>query len=163
MKITLTAQQQQACAWAALVKMSKDDESLTNGRRYNNSINYFERIAEFTESTASEWAVALYFGIEFDPFEIKYKNKADVGSRLEIKWTKYDEGSLIVHEYDRPTDIAVLVVGKAPTYRIAGWIPVSIAQRARYRHTTQPNWWISQINLQPIENLRRSNYGQAAI
>jgi len=58
---------------------------------------------------------------------------------------------MIIHEYDRPTDIAVLVTGKAPHYYIAGWIPVAMAQRPKYRHSKQPNWWVSQINLQPIE------------
>jgi hypothetical protein len=38
-----------------------------------------------------------------------------------------------------------------------------MAQRPKYRHSKQPNWWVTQINLQPIENLRKSNYGQSAI
>jgi len=66
---------------------------------------------------------------------------------------------LIVHEYDRVADIAILVTGSTPHYYIAGWIPVAIAQKARFRHSNQPNWWVSQINLQPIESLRKSIHG----
>ena len=87
----------------------------------------------------------------------------NVGNAIEVRWTKYVTGQLIIHEYDRPNDIAVLVTGQAPHYFIAGWIPIAIAQRAKYRHSKQPNWWVTQINLQPIENLRKSNYGQSAI
>ena len=91
------------------------------------------------------------------------KVKADVGAAIEVRWTKYELGQLIVYEYDRPTDIAVLVTGTAPNYYIAGWIPVTMAQKPRYRHSKQPTWWVTQINLQPIENLRKSNYGTSAI
>ena len=96
----------------------------------------------------------------FDPFEEKGKRKADVGSNFEVRWTKYEGGQLIVHEYDRASDIAILVTGKSPKYFIAGWIPVAVARNPRYRSSSQPNWWVSQINLQPIENLRKNNNGQ---
>jgi hypothetical protein len=56
-----------------------------------------------------------------------------------------------------------LVTGKHPDYVIAGWIPVSMAKRDRYKKSDQDSWWIAPANLQPIENLRRSNYGEAAI
>ena len=73
-------------------------------------------------------AVAKYFGmIGFDPAMSKFKQTADVGAAIEVKWTSYDSGSLIIYESDRNSDVAVLVVGKCPKYRIAGWIPVSIA------------------------------------
>jgi hypothetical protein len=91
----------------------------------------------------------------------RFKLTADVGAAIEVKWTHYDGGSLIIYESDRNHDVAVLVVGKSPKYRIAGWIPVSIAKRDRYKHHKQPTWWIGQQNLQPIENLYRSKYGEA--
>jgi hypothetical protein len=80
-----------------------------------------------------------------------------------VRWTKYVAGQLIIHEYDRTDDVAILVTGESPHYFIAGWIPIAIAKRPKYRHSKQPNWWVTQINLQPIENLRRSNYGHSAI
>jgi hypothetical protein len=96
----------------------------------------------------------------------RLKSKGKVKSRrgqshFEVRWTKYVAGQLIIHEYDRPTDIAILVTGQSPHYFIAGWIPIAMAQKPRYRHSKQPNWWVTQINLQPIENLRKSNYGQS--
>jgi hypothetical protein len=80
-----------------------------------------------------------------------------------VKWTRYESGHLIIYPPDRKTDVAVLVTGKHPDYVIAGWIPVSMAKRDRYKKSDQDSWWIAPANLQPIENLRRSNYGEAAI
>jgi hypothetical protein len=125
--------------------------------------SYMAQLAQMAESIAAEWVVAKYFELPFDPFEDKYKVKADVGAAIEVRWTKYELGQLIVYESDRVNDIAVLVTGEAPNFYIAGWIPVSMAQRPKYRHSKQPTWWVTQINLQPIENLRRSNYGHSAI
>jgi len=126
---------------------------------YTSDKSFHDQIAQDAESIGSEWVVAKYFDFPFEPFEQKGKFKADVGHHFEVRWTKYDIGQLIIHEYDRPSDVAILVTGKSPRYFIAGWIPVAMAQKPRFRSSTQPNWWVTQINLQPIENLRRSTYG----
>ena len=146
------------CLKAALSFIENGDETLDTLRRYNTTLTFYERVAELAETIASEWVVARYFGVDYDPFLPKMKKQADVGKSIEVKWTRHIEGQLIVHDYDRVSDIAVLVTGQTPNYHIKGWIPVAMAQKSRYRHTNQPNWWVSQINLQPIENLVRSNY-----
>ena len=159
----LTRAEEIECLKAA-IQFSIDGSNQPNdAARYNTDISFFDYIAEWAETIGSEWVVAKYLGVAYDPHEPKYKVKADVGNGIEVKWTKYVAGQLIVHEYDRPNDIAVLVTGQSPHYFIAGWIPIAMAQRPKYRHSKQPNWWVTQINLQPIENLRKSNYGQSAI
>ena len=163
MKMTLTKQEEVICLKAAIVLSQDGAMGADHSQRHNQSMNFFEYMVEVAETIGSEWVVAKYFGLDFDPFEQKFKHKADVGNAIEVKWTKYVAGQLIIHEYDRPTDIAVLVTGQSPHYFIAGWIPIVMAQKPRYRHSKQPNWWVTQINLQPIENLRKSNYGQSAI
>jgi len=163
MKMQLTHDEQIHCVLGAIEMMKHSGKLADNEQRYQKQLPIFDYIVESAEAIGSEWVVAKYFDLPFDPYENKYKEKADVGNAIEVKWTKYDVGQMIIHEYDRPTDIAVLVTGKAPHYYIAGWIPVAMAQRPKYRHSKQPNWWVSQINLQPIENLRKSNYGNTAI
>jgi hypothetical protein len=139
---------------------SKQDQSVQK-------VNLHESIARDSEGVGAEMALAKYIGkSDFEPTVNTFKDEPDIdwnGLPIEVKWTKYVAGQLIVHEYDRTTDIAVLVTGKSPHYFIAGWIPVAIAKKPRYRHSKQPNWWVTQINLQPIENLRKSTYGQTAI
>jgi hypothetical protein len=164
MKMHLTRAEEFTCHKAAL-EMAKANTDYWQTREGGYSMDkcLHDLIAQDAQSIGSEWVVAKYLGIEFDPFEFKGKVKADVGSHFEVRWTKYVAGHLVVHEYDRDKDVAILVTGESPNYFIAGWIPVSMAKRTKYRHSKQPNWWVTQINLQPIENLRRSNYGHSAI
>ena len=162
-KMTLTRSEEVTCLKAAIEFTVNGTQDASHRQFHNQQMQYYEFIVEWAEAIGSEWVVAKYFGLDFDPFEPKFKHKADVGNAIEVKWTKYVAGQLIVHEYDRPNDIAVLVTGQAPHYFIAGWIPIAMAQRPKYRHSKQPNWWVTQINLQPIENLRKSNYGHSAI
>jgi hypothetical protein len=78
---------------------------------------------------------------------------------LEVKWTKYDNGSLIINKTDRDQDVAVLVTGRSPVYHIAGWIPVKMARVPQFHHRLQDNYWITQRDLFPITDLRSSSYG----
>lgn len=167
MNMTLSDEEAWQCFKAAIHFEEVSGKGCGNPQHYRKEMPYLEYIVECAEAIASEWVVAKYFSLPFDPFENKYKTKADVtlpnGNGLEVKWTKYMQGQLIVHEYDRPEDIAVLVTGQCPDYYIAGWLPIAMAKRPKYKHTKQPNWWVTQINLQPIANLVRSSYGQTAI
>ena len=164
MKMQLTREEQIRCHHAAVSHYTVDT-FLKPGMdsTYTKDKNLHELIAQYAEALGAEWIVAKYLGVSYDPFVSNHKDAADVGSQIEVRWTKYVAGQLIVHEYDRPNDIAVLVTGQAPYFFIAGWIPIAMAQRPKYRHSKQPNWWVTQINLQPIENLRRSNYGHSSI
>lgn len=150
-----------ACHLAAVHQVVYENNSPERPAYFQSGKRLHDYIAELAESIGSEWAVAQYFNLKFDPYEAKYKIKADVGERLEIKWTHWDDGQLIIHEYDRKEDIAILVTGQFPFYTIKGWIPVAMAKKDRYRHHKQPNWWISQANLMPIDTLIRSSYATA--
>lgn len=130
--------------------------------RYNLALNTHEQVGELAESIASEIVVARYFGQDYDAADNKGKRHADVASGLEVKWTKYESGHLIIYPNDRTQDVAILVVGKSPSYRIIGWIPIQFAKRPKYKHRSQETWWIEQSNLFPIEDLVRSQHGHLA-
>ena len=147
------------CHKAAIYLIKMAHYEADQPQRYNRGLNLHEYIAEYAETVGAEMAVARYFDLPFDAFESKRKIKADVGENLEVKWTHWHDGQLIIHEYDRNSDIAILVTGYYPFYRLAGWIPVVMAKKDKYRHHNQPNWWISQHNLMPIDTLIRSSYG----
>lgn len=130
--------------------------------RFNKGISLHEFIGENAEAVGAEMAVAQYFGLRnFKPTINTFKNEADVGSRLEVKWTKYDNGSLIINKTDRQQDVAVLVTGRSPAYYLAGWIPISMARQAVYYNKGQDNYWVTQRDLFPIADLRRSIHGNS--
>ena len=131
--------------------------------RYNSKLNNHEQVTEYSESLGAEMIVARYFGLDYDINDSKGKRRADVGQGLEVRWTSYGGGNLIVYPNDRDDDVAVLVVGKSPTYYIVGWLPVAFAKRKRFKNPRQDSWWVDQGNLNPIENLARSEYATAAI
>ena len=131
--------------------------------RYNLALNTHEQVSELAESITAELIVARYFGLDYDARQNNGKHHADVGQGLEIKWTKYESGHLIIYPNDRDSDVAIMVVGKSPSFRIAGWIPVQFAKRAKYKHRSQDSWWIEQHNLFPIEDLVRSEHGRSLI
>jgi hypothetical protein len=115
-------------------------------------------------AVAGEIAVAKSLGMsDFMPTANTFKSTADIGDNIEVKWTGWMGGHLVIHPKDRDTDVAVLVVGQSPNLRVVGWLPVSQAKRPKYRHTKDDAWWVSQINLNPIENLQRSNYANPSI
>lgn len=130
---------------------------------YNNKLNKYERVVEYAESIAAELCVARYFGLDFDINESKGKRKADVGKGIEVRWTAYIGGNLIIYPNDRDDDVAVLVVGKSPNYFIAGWLPVSFAKRKRFKNPRQDSWWVDQPNLNSIVNLLGSQYAETHI
>jgi len=131
-----------------------------NPSRFNKAISLHEYIAENAEAVGAEMAVAQFFGIrDFKPTLNTYKTEADVSAKLEVKWTKYDNGSLIIRKTDRPQDVAILVTGRSPVYQIMGWIPIQMARQPIYLNKSQDSHWITQRDLFPITDLRSSSYG----
>jgi hypothetical protein len=160
-KINLTKDDELECASVAFRRTFETPEKVDQSFE---KLNTFDDIARNSEAIGAEMAAAKLFGYkEWSPSVNTFKREADIGSRIEIKHTKWESGHLIIKPSDRNEDIAVLVTGKSPTYLIIGWIPVAMAKQNRYKHDKSDSWWVSQINLQPIENLARSIYGNAKL
>ena len=133
------------------------DRSADHPMRFQRNLSWFEYVAQMAESMAAEWLVAIRLGIDYSPGITWDKSKADVGNNIEVKWSANPAGNLWIQDSDRhDRDIAVLVTGQQERMKIIGWIPVAIAKKPRYRNTSQNNWSVPQINLQPIETLQRS-------
>lgn len=146
---------------ASAVVFSTDDLGRTP--HYNAKLNNHERVTEYAESLGAEVVVARYFGLDYDINVSQGKRNADVGKGLEIRWTSYINGSLIIYPTDRFEDVAILVCGRSPDYYIVGWIPVKQAMQKQYKNGTQDSWWINQDSLAPIGDLIRSSYANTHI
>jgi hypothetical protein len=152
--------------WAIHIRAAKvvfGQVELSTQPRYNSKLNNYERVAEYAESIGSEVVVARYFGLDYDIEKSNGKRNADVGKGLEVKWTSYINGSLIVYPNDRVDDVAVLVVGRSPEYYIVGWLPVKQAMQKQFKNSQQESWWVNQDSLNPIGDLVRSSYAATHI
>ena len=124
--------------------------------------NYHEFIWQKAEGAGAEMAVAAYFGdYGFVPKVNIFHDEADVGENIEVKWTKHQNGHLIIQNRPnpRPNDVAILVTGFSPVYILIGWMPVHMAMTARYKHPHQDNYWVPRSSLFEMQYLKRSNYG----
>jgi hypothetical protein len=164
MRVKPTIEDKVLAHTVALERIAEIHGQADDVSRYDKRLGFHDYVAQVAESIVAEILVARFLGfVEFDPRASRFKDSADVGSFVEVKWTRYETGQMIIYENDRNTDVAILVVGTSPNYRLAGWIPVAMAKRPKYRNSKQPTWWVTQQNLQPIENLKGSNYGQATL
>ena len=155
-QIILDYAQECDAAAVALARAVEIRATPLHASRFHKSLNFHEMIKECAESVGAEISVAQYFGIKgFKPTINTFKNEADVMARLEVKWTKYsDTGHLIIHKTDREDDVAMLVTGTSPVYRLVGWIPIKMARNELFYNETQNNYWIPQGKLYAPEILR---------
>ena len=118
-------------------------------------LNLAKSIARDAEAIGAEMVVAKFLGYkDFKATAGTFKHQADVGSSIEVKHTAWKDGHLIIKPSDRNSDIAVLVTGESPNYTIVGWLPIAVAKSKRFKSDRDDSWWVSQINLQPLESLR---------
>jgi len=154
-QIILDYAQECDAAAVALSRILEIRATPLHSQRWNQNVNFHEMVAECAESVGAEIAVAQYFGIRgFKPTINTFKNEADVMARFEVKWTKYDNGHLIINSTDRVDDVAMLVTGKSPVYQLIGWMPIKLARQELFRHESQDNYWIPQGKLYAPEILR---------
>ena len=157
----VTRAQEWACIDKARQRIEEWKFEPNHVSRVERDKSFMDYVAQTAESWAAEWAVANFYSLPYEPGQSNTKEKADVGENLEVKWSRHPEGNLWISDADRNEDVAILVAGRTPLFTIVGCIPVSIAKRDKYRHSTQDKWIVSQINLQPIETLERSSFAPA--
>lgn len=108
------------------------------------------------EAVAAECAVAEYLGLsDYQPFNGGFKDVADVGFNVEVKHSSRDDANLIVSAIDRDKDIAVLVTGRCPSFRLIGWLPVKECKNDKYRSSLLlgDSYLIPRGNLKLISDL----------
>ena len=165
MKVTLTNDEQIAitgAGFARALRYRPQWEGVTAKRNYQHDrepMNFPEFVVQQSQALAAEVAVSKYFRTPVDLNNLNYKERADVGHNIEVKWTKWKDGSLILTELDRREDIAILVTGSMPTFYVCGWIPIVMAQRNKQQRS-DGSWWIAQRDLHPMADFSRSIYGK---
>lgn len=69
---------------------------------------------------AAELAVAVYLGL---PWNEGKRGKPDVGGNVEVRQTRFSDGVLTLHSWDKLDRIFILAIGRMPSFMFAGWIP----------------------------------------
>lgn len=167
-QVNLHFSQSLKCHYIALQRVSQSMQRnghSYNHKRYDRSKSFHEAIAQHAEGAAAELAVAKYYGQSDYPIEDSdHKLTADLelqnGLDIEVRWTHWATGQLIIYPDDRDSDVAILVTGTAPTYNLIGWIPVIEAKTPEFKHQAQDTWWVAQDRLYHIEDLIRSKHAR---
>ena len=120
------------------VKMSVDDNTKTQ-----------------IMSVAAEIAVARYFNLHsFEPRNGTFKDEADVGENVEVRYSEHNQGDLIIRPRDRNKDYAVLVTGTFTQLYLMGWHDVASAKTQAYLKDYAPGcWWVPHSELLPMNEL----------
>ena len=163
-KVTLNRDEETKAHQIGFKRSQMDFWHADSPKRFDRDLNFHDFITQQAESVSSEMAVAKFLKIEdFNADNENYKNLADVGSNIEVKWSRWRDAHLIIYPYDREEDIAVLVVGKSPEYYLVGWIPIAQAKAPQNYVATQNTWWVTQKRLNPMKELAGSIYGHASL
>ena len=104
---------------------------------------------------AAEIAVAEYFGLrDYMPSNTAYKDEADVGANIEVKYTHRREGDLLIRHRDRDSDYGVLVIGDIDAFYIVGWYPIKEAKTEVYgKHHLPGCYLVPHAELKPMASL----------
>ncbi len=103
----------------ALIRMI---DNIAHGRNETHGAsNDADSWSRHIEGALAEFAVCKYRGWYWGG--VGQIGSADVANRnIEIRWTKYQAGRLIIHKQDSDAALFCLVTGQLGTYSIRGWI-----------------------------------------
>lgn len=137
--VAVAAQRRISCIFGRKVAQHYDD---LDGGEWSTEI----------ESCCAEIAVAKWMGLYWAGGVFSGKRaEHDVGNK-QVRHTVYPNGCLIIYPEDNPDDRYILVTGKAPTYRIVGWMLGREVMRAGKESDwwklpvkkRSPSWWVPQ-------------------
>jgi hypothetical protein len=70
--MTLTHEEQMVCMLSAIKWETDTGKTMSNPQRYQKDLSTYEYLVETAEAIGSEWAVAKYFDLPFDPYQQKF-------------------------------------------------------------------------------------------
>ena len=106
------------------------------------------------EGVLCEAAAAKALGVPYEPVVgMLDTDLGDVAPGVQVRGTKYPQGSLLVHDSDRDRDKFILVTGKYGIYDMRGWIH---AEHGKLPHLWKVYkgrgaYWVGQQFLKPFD------------
>lgn len=141
--------------WARQVGKARHQNAISSGRQDAHGLqaDYRQGLDTHIAGAAAELAYCRASGIEWPATIDTYKEEADVGRHLEIRWTEKGQHSLIIRPSDPLDRYYVLVTGKPPAFRVVGYIWGEDAIRDEWRRAPKgrpPAWFVPQSALEKI-------------
>lgn len=77
----------------------------------------------------------------------------DVGDGVQVRWTKRENGCLLLHPTDPDAHVYVLVTGEMPVFEVPGWIRGAHGKDERFwrEMTGRPAFFVPQEALRAFE------------
>lgn len=110
------------------------------------------------EGACGEVAVAKVLNRFWNGSVDSFKSGGDVGD-VQVRTRSRHEYELIVRQDDRDSDVFILVTGRAPTFRVVGYILGRDAKRPEFeqRHGNRPAaYFVPHSVLTPLTNRARA-------
>ncbi len=106
------------------------------------------------EGLLAEAAVAKALGVYFAPITGALDTTlGDVLPGVQVRSTKYKDGSLLLHATDSDDDRFILVTGAQGKYSLAGWCFGAHGKKQEYNRQYKGRWayWVDQSVLSPFQ------------
>jgi hypothetical protein len=116
---------------ASLIGCKRRSESKSRARADKHGLKDGDFWEKDIEGAAAELAYCKFRNLFWSGSIGSFKS-ADCGQNVQIRWTKYLNGKLIVRSDDADDHYFVLVRGTAPAFEIAGWILGADAKAKQY-------------------------------
>lgn len=112
------------------------------------------------EGVLAEAAAAKALGLLYEPVVGDLDTLfGDIAEGLQVRGTKYNTGSLLVHDKDVDDHRAILVTGIYGVYDIRGWIFIREGKRRDLwkEYKNRGAYWVPQDRLRPMDTLERAS------
>jgi hypothetical protein len=105
------------------------------------------------EAACAECAVAKALDRFWSGAVNSFKSPDLTAARIQVRRTQYVDGHLVHREWDKVGDLYVLVTGSAPIFTVHGYMPGDECRCEEWQKDDF-SWWVPQIGLYSIDDLR---------
>lgn len=75
------------------------------------------------EAIGAEIATARVLGLDWQDKSIEEDRDGDIQGGIQVRFTNYPTGRLLLHDSDNDDHVFFLVTGNYPNYVVQGWVP----------------------------------------
>jgi len=138
---------------AATCGVQRHIEALEQGKQDSFGYDGLDGWTVHIEGAAGELAIAKVIQKYWPGTVNTFKNGGDIGKTKQVRTRSKHEWDLIVRPGDRDEDIFFLVTGRAPSYKVWGWIKGADAKKKEWLKThggRPPAYFVPKDALTPI-------------